>query len=188
MTQRPTPAQLGAELKRIRGRRQFRFAMRGAVYTLIFVAALSLALCWICPVVRVSSASMTGTLNQGDIALSIRDPRVEKGDVILFHYGEKLLIKRVIAAGGDEVTILEDGSVQVNGQALQEDYVTRPALEPCTIEFPFTVPENQLFVLGDCRADSLDSRSEKLGTVAAEQVVGKVLLRIWPLENITLFK
>lgn len=188
MTHRPSPAQLSAELKRTRSRKQFKRALRSTVFALFSVLILSLALCLVFPVVRMSSSSMENTLSKGDLLLSIRDTDVQPGDVILFNHGEKLLVKRLIAMGGDTITLLEDGTVEVNGQVLEESYVTKPSLENCTIELPFTVPEGQLFVMGDCRANSLDSRNEKIGTVAAEQVVGKVLLRIWPLQDFLLFQ
>ena len=180
----PTVEQLRQELHRVRYRRQYRDTLRSTVSMLIVAAAFVLmAVMWL-PVLKISGDSMADTLKDGEIVVAWRFAEIEKGDMIVFN-GEnrKTLIKRVIAQGGDVVDILENGVVTVNGETLHEDYVTQTGRGECDIQFPYTVPHSRLFVLGDNRAVSVDSRHAVIGCVAQEQIVGEVVLRIWPFEE-----
>lgn len=188
MKSSPTVAQLSAEIKRIRNRRRFKNTLRGILFTLIVVAVIALVLCYFFPVVRMTSASMDSTLRTGDLCLVLKDTDLAPGDLVVFSYANKLQVKRVIALGGDEINILEDGSVQVNSDALSEPYVSFPSLTPSNIEYPFEVPQGHVFVMGDNRVISLDSRTSAMGTIAQEQVIGKVLLRFWPLNHFVMFE
>ena len=180
----PTVEQLRQELHRVRYRRQYRDTLRSTVSMLVVAAAfVMMAVMWL-PVLKISGESMADTLKDGDIVVAWRFAEIEKGDMIVFN-GEnrKTLIKRVIAQGGDVVDILENGVVTVNGEQLHEDYVTQTGQGECDIQFPYTVPHSRLFVLGDNRAVSVDSRHAVIGCVAQEQIVGEVVLRIWPFEE-----
>ena len=185
--QLPTAEQLQAELDRVKYRRRYRRVLGSTIFTLIGAAVVVLAVTLIFPVLRISSDSMANTLTSGDLVMTLGGVETGAGDVIAFNYGSgKVLVKRVIAEAGDVVEIREDGSVYVNEAKLDEPYVTKKALGECDIEMPYTVPEGRVFVLGDCRAESLDSRNTAVGCVAEEQIIGRVALRIWPLGKIGL--
>lgn len=135
------------------------------------------------PVYQVLGSNMAPTLRDGMDVLVIRETTFERGDVIAFNYYQKTLVKRVIALGGDVVNIENDGTVTVNGEILNEPYVTQKSLGQCNITLPYTVPPEHLFVMGDDRAASIDSRTSLVGTVGLEQVYGKVSLKLWPLTS-----
>lgn len=184
-TQMPELPQLEAELKRERYRARYRRTLRSTVGTLITVAAAAvLVATLLMPVLQIYGASMTPTLYNGDIVLSLKGASFEKGDIIAFYYNNKILVKRVIANPGDWVDITEDGTVYVNDIPLDEPYVSEPALGECSIQLPYQVPEGRVFVLGDHRSVSVDSRSTAVGCVAEEQIVGRLTFRLWPLNAI----
>ena len=136
------------------------------------------------PVLRIYGTSMTPTLEESDIVLSVKGGKFETGDVIAFYYNNKILVKRVIAQTGDWVDIKEDGTVYVNGEAIDEPYVSEKSLGEWDIELPYQVPEGRVFVMGDHRDVSIDSRSTTIGCIAEEQVVGRIIYRIWPFEGL----
>lgn len=178
----PTSAQLEAELKRERHKHRYHSVLRSTVYVLVVVAALAVlvATLWL-PVLRIQGSSMTPTLQEGDIAVSVRRSEMAPGDIVAFYYNNKILIKRVICGPGDWVDIDEDGTVYVNGTELEEPYLTEKALGDCDIELPYQVPDGKIFVMGDHRSTSVDSRNTVIGCVAQEQIVGRIAFRIWPL-------
>lgn len=135
------------------------------------------------PVLRTYGHSMTPTLNDGDIIISLKSSDFSKGDLIAFYSNNKLLVKRIIAGPGDWVTVEKDGSVFVNGEHLSEPYVKEPAFGNTNIDFPYQVPDSSWFVMGDHRSTSIDSRNTSVGCVYEEQVVGKVIFRVWPLKS-----
>ena len=139
------------------------------------------------PVLQVSGDSMNPTLEDRDILLLVKSDSMKTGDLCGFYWQNKLLLKRVIGQPGDVISMDEDGHVTVNGTVLDEPYVDELALGECDIRFPYQVPENRYFVLGDHRSVSIDSRSSVIGCVGKSQVVGRVFLRIWPLNRFAVF-
>lgn len=181
----PSSAELESELKRVLYQSGFRSTVRGTLSVLIITAAAAIliATLWL-PVLQIYGSSMSPTLEEGNIVLSVKESSFKRGDVVAFYYGNKLLVKRYIAGPGDMVNILEDGTVLVNGSVLDEPYVKEKSLGNCDIEFPYQVPDNKYFLLGDHRATSVDSRHSTVGCVAEEQIVGKIVYRIWPFDSI----
>ena len=182
---RPTSSQIEAELNRAKYRIRYRTVLRSTIYTLIIVAAVAVlvATLWL-PVLQIYGGSMTPTLVDGDIVVSMKSSDLEQGDVVAFYYNNKILVKRVIAGPGDWVDIKEDGTVFVNSKELNEPYIEEKAFGDCNIELPYQVPEARLFVMGDQRSISVDSRNTAVGCIAEEQIVGKMVFRAWPLDSI----
>ena len=183
-TEMPSVEQLEAELKRVKYRRRYRTVLKSTIYTLITVAAIAVlvATLWL-PVLQIYGSSMTPTLQDGEIIFSLKTSDMKQGDIVAFYYNNKILVKRVIAGPGDWVNMDEDGTVYVNERRLDEPYLTEKALGDTDIEYPYQVPESRIFVLGDHRSTSVDSRSTAVGCVADEQVVGKIIFRVWPLSD-----
>lgn len=186
---RPSVEQLEGELKRVRYKRRYRSVLKSTIYTLITVAALAVlaATLWL-PVLQIYGSSMTPTLQDGEILFSLKTDVLEQGDIVAFYYNNKILVKRVIGNAGDWINFDEDGTVYVNGEKLEEPYLVEKALGDCDLELPYQVPENRVFVMGDHRATSVDSRNTVVGCVAEEQVVGKIIFRIWPLDRLGLIQ
>lgn len=177
--------ELRDELDRVRYKKNLRAAIRNTIYTLITVAAAAvLVALLLMPVLRIYGNSMTPTLYEGNIVLSLKGSGFETGDVIAFYYNNKILIKRVIAQAGEWVDIDKDGTVYVNNVAIDEPYISEKAFGECDLKLPYQVPESRIFVMGDHRSVSIDSRNTSIGCVAEEQIVGKVVFRIWPINQI----
>lgn len=181
-TSLPTAEQLDMERRRLRYKRRYNRTLRSTVAILIVVAALAVlaATLWM-PVLRVYGSSMAPTLHNGEILISVKTKDFSSGDIIAFYHGNKLLIKRYIAGPSDYVNIDEDGAVSVNGTLLDEPYLAEKAYGEADIEFPYQVPDQRYFVMGDNRSVSIDSRSSIVGCIAGDQIVGKVVFRVWPL-------
>lgn len=187
--QRPPLKELEGELQRERHKIRYRRVLRSTVFTLVTVAAVAIlvATLWM-PVLQIYGASMTPTLTDGDIVISRKVRNLKQGDIVAFYYNNRILVKRYIANAGDWVDIDEEGNVYVNGELLDEPYVFEKALGECTIELPYQVPENRIFVLGDHRSVSVDSRSASVGCVAEDQIVGELVFCVWPFSNLGIIK
>ena len=178
----PTSNALQKEMKRERYKRRFSKLLRSTVNALIVVAAIAaLIATLVLPVLQIAGTSMQPTLNENDIVLLVKTGNLETGDLCAFYYSNKILIKRVIAAPGDYIWIESDGTVYLNGNELDEPYVSNKSLGECDVEFPYQVPENSYFVMGDHRETSIDSRSSVIGCIAEDQIIGKIFCKIWPL-------
>ncbi|MBE6806806.1 MAG: signal peptidase I [Ruminococcaceae bacterium] len=173
---------LQKELKREKYKRRFRRVLRSTVSVLVVVAAVAaLIATLVLPVLQIAGTSMEPSLSEGDIVALVKSGDLENGDLCAFYYSNKVLIKRVIAKPGDYLWMESDGTVVLNGEKLEEPYVTKKALGECDIEFPYQVPENHYFVMGDQRETSIDSRSSTIGCIAEDQIIGKLLCKFWPL-------
>ncbi|WP_276930259.1 signal peptidase I [Faecalibaculum rodentium] len=171
------------EKKRILYKKKFRDTLKSTIAVLVVVAALAIlaATLWL-PVLRIYGNSMTPTLGEGNIVATVKTTEFQPGDVIAFYYNNKLLVKRVIAGPGDWVDLADDGTVYVNGKELEEPYLEEKALGETNIDYPYQVPEDRWFVMGDHRSVSLDSRTKAIGPIAEEQIVGKLIWRLWPFD------
>lgn len=181
----PTISELETELQRERYKQRYLFVLRSTIYTLITVAAAAILIATLfLPVLQIYGNSMTPTLEANDIIFSVKTSDFKTGDIIAFYYNNKILVKRVICESGDWVDIDKNGTVYVNGTELDEPYLTEKALGDCNIELPYQVPEGRIFVMGDHRSTSVDSRNTSVGCVSEEQIVGKIIFRVWPLNRL----
>ena len=180
----PTAVPLEAELKRAKYQRGYRKLLRNTISSLIVVAAIAVLVSMLfLPVLRVTGTSMTPTLQNDELVVCRKRGTFQSGDIIAFYFNNKILLKRVIGVAGDIIDIDDSGTVYVNGEALEEPYLNEKALGECDIELPYQVPDERVFVMGDHRSTSVDSRSTAVGCVAEEAVVGKVILRVWPVKQ-----
>ena len=185
----PPLEELEAELKRMKYNKRYGSVLRSTVYALIIVAAVAILIAvLVFPVLRIHGSSMTPNLYDGNLVVCLKNSKYEVGESIAFYYNNKILVKRVIARSGEWVDIDENGYVYVNGEKLEEPYVQDHALGECDIELPYQVPDGRVFVMGDHRSVSVDSRSTSVGCVSDEQIVGRLLFRVWPLKSIGLIK
>ena len=184
----PTKKQVETERKRYRRQKAYNKALSGTVYVLTIVAAVAVLIATlVLPVLQIEGTSMEPTLVNGDIVLLTKTTNFDRGELCGFSWNNKLLIKRVIGLPGDWIEIDTDGTVYLNGEQLDEPYAEQLAVGECDLEFPFQVPQEQYFVLGDMRESSIDSRNTLIGCVEKDQIVGKVFFRIWPFKEIRFF-
>lgn len=182
--ERPSSEQLKRELGRERYKKRYNGVLRSTIGMLIVVAACAVLVATIfMPVLQIYGTSMTPTLNEGEIVVSLKGSDYERGDIVGFYYGNKLLIKRCIGKPGEWIRIDKNGNVYVNDEKLEEPYLTEKALGDCDIEFPYQVPDGKWFLMGDHRSTSVDSRNSVVGCVSDEQMVGRIVFKIWPLSE-----
>lgn len=180
----PTSEQLENELIRVRYAERYRKLLKNTIYALLVVAAVSVLIATLfLPVLEIYGNSMSPTLESKDIVASVKTSELKQGDICCLYYNNHILVKRVIGVPGDVIVMDEAGNVYVNGALLDEPYLTEKALGECDIEFPFTVPEQTVFVLGDNRSTSVDSRNSLIGCISMDEIVGKIVFRVWPLSS-----
>ena len=185
---RPTVEEIEKEITRRENKRELRATVLGAIKNIIVIAAAAVLISnLLISVLVVNRGSMNPTLNDGEVIITSRLSGIERQDVVAFYYNNKILVKRVIAKAGDWINITSDGAVYINNEILNEPYLTQQSLGECDIDFPYQVPDGTVFVMGDNRAFSADSRLNEIGPVKSEDIVGKVFMRIWPLQNIKFF-
>lgn len=181
----PTTEELEKELFRVKYNSRYSKLLRSTLYALIIIAAIAVVIATLVfPVLEIYEATMAPTLEQDDIVLSVKGKEFETGDVIAFYYNNHILVKRVIGTPGDWVEFDIKGNVYVNSKLLIEPYIEKKDIGEYDIEFPYHVPENSYFVLNDEREESLDSRSSIIGTISTEDIVGKVVFKLWPIKRI----
>ena len=185
----PSIEQVETELKHEKHKSRYRKVIKNTLHVLIVVAAIAvLVATLIMPVLQISGTSMEPTLNNKDIVVLVKTSKMDRGDLCGFSYSNKILIKRVIGLPGDVVDITHDGTVLVNGKELEEPYITEKGRGECDIELPYVVPEEKYFLMGDHRETSIDSRSSVIGCVSNEQIIGKLLLRVWPITDFSFLR
>ena len=181
----PTKKQVETERKRYRRQKAYNKALRGTVYVLTIVAAVAVLIATlVLPVLQIEGTSMEPTLSNGDIVLLAKTTRFDRGELCAFTWNNKLLVKRVIGLPGDWIEIDTNGMIYLNGEKLDEPYVQQLAFGECDLEFPFQVPQEQYFVVGDMRESSIDSRNSLIGCIPKDQIVGKGFFRVWPFASI----
>ena len=181
----PDSENLTRAVRREKYMHRFRLTVRSTFLSLVVVAAAAvLVAVLLLPILRIYGKSMSGTLNAGDIVVSVKSSRMETGDIVAFYYNNNILVKRVIGHQSDMIDMDNDGTVYVNGVEQEEPYLNERAYGETNIELPYQVPDGKIFVMGDNRATSIDSRNTSIGCVAEEQIVGKIVFRVWPLAQI----
>ena len=181
---RPSAEQLRQALDEEKFRKRYLRILRSTFFALVNVAAIAvLVVMLLTPVLQIYGTSMEPTLSEGNIVVAVKGSDFKRGDVVAFYYGNKLLVKRYIAGPGEWVNIDSDGNVYVDGEYLEESYLTEKSLGDCNIELPYQVPEEKHFLIGDHRATSLDSRNTAVGCVADDQIVGRIVFCVWPFDR-----
>ena len=180
---------LKKELDRVNYKTKYRSVLKSTIFMLVVVAAIAVlvATTWL-PVLQIYGSSMTPTLNEGEVVVSVKGSSFKQGDLIAFYYGNKILVKRCIATPGQWVDIDEDGNVYVDGNRLNEPYVKEKAFGDCDIKLPYQVPEDRYFCMGDHRETSVDSRNSSVGCISEEQIIGRIFFRIWPFNDLDYFE
>lgn len=188
-TKFPGSREVEQELKREQYRSRYRRTLKSTVFSLITAAAAAVlvAALWL-PVLEIFGTSMTPTLKEGQYVVAVKDSSPETGDILAFYYGNKVLVKRCIAGPGSWVDITDDGTIIVNGKPLDEPYLQEKSLGICDLEFPYQVPAGAYFLVGDDRDTSVDSRHSSVGCITLDQIVGKIIYRVWPLETAGMVK
>ena len=184
----PSTEELEIEYKRLSGKKKYNSALRSTITLLLFIAAVSILLAmFIFPVLQIYGSSMTPVLNDGELVVCLKTNKLEQGDMVAFYYNNKILVKRLIANPGEWVDMDQDGNVYVNNILIDEPYVDEKALGDVDIEFPYQVPEGKYFFMGDHRSISIDSRNTTIGCISDEQIIGKLICKIWPIKKFELF-
>lgn len=176
-----TTEKIETEIKRLKRKKSRRRILKETVFSLLVVAAVAVLVAMLFfPIFRVTGSSMEPSLDSKEIVVCLKNSKFKSGDIVAFYYNNKVLLKRVIGTAGDTIEIDKDGNVFVNGNMLDEPYIKQKSLGQCDIDFPFQVPDNRIFVMGDNRETSVDSRTTAVGCIADEYIIGKVFFRIWP--------
>ena len=181
----PSSTEIEAELKRERYKRRYKTTLRSTVFALVTASAAAVLVATLfLPVLQIFGSSMNPTLEEGQIVVSVKAKELEAGDIVAFYYGNRVLIKRYIAGPGTWVDIDEDGNVYLNDQLLDEPYLTEKAFGISDLQYPYQVPENTHFLMGDHREESVDSRHSSVGCISQDDIVGKIIFRVWPMDTL----
>ena len=179
-----TTRELQTEIDRVAYQRKVRDTLRSTIFILITAAAAAVLIATlVLPIFRIVGTSMSPTLDEGNIVLALKDKNVQQGDLVAFYYNNRVLVKRVIAKPGEWVSIDAAGNVYVNDRLLDEPYLKEKSLGSCDLEFPYQVPDGTVFVMGDHRDVSIDSRTKAMGCISKDEMIGKLWIRIWPLNQ-----
>ena len=185
----PTAIQIEDEISRLKNKRDYIHILFNTIASLIVVAAIAVLISsFLLPVLRVTGTSMTPTLTNGTVVVCKRTTSLKRGDIVAFYYNNKVLLKRVIGLPGDYIEIRTDGTVLVNNEVIDEPYIDSPSYGENDLTYPYQVPEDRYFVMGDHRSTSVDSRSKTIGCVSEEEVLGKVKMAIWPIDKFKILK
>ena len=185
----PTAIQIEDEISRLKNKRDYIHILFNTIASLIVVAAIAVLISsFLLPVLRVTGTSMTPTLTDGTVVVWKRTTSLKRGDIVAFYYNNKVLLKRVIGLPGDYIEIRTDGTVLVNNEVIDEPYIDSPSYGENDLTYPYQVPEDRYFVMGDHRSTSVDSRSKTIGCVSEEEVLGKVKMAIWPIDKFKILK
>lgn len=180
----PTSEELQSELDRERYKARYRRNLRSTIGIFITAAAAAVLIATlILPIFRIYGVSMTPTLASGDIVVAVKGDNFKRGELLAFYYNNKILVKRVIAREGEWVNIDQEGNVYVNDQLLEEPYLTGKSLGKTDLTYPYQVPSGEIFVMGDHRDVSIDSRESEIGCISSEQIAGRLTFRLWPLNK-----
>lgn len=185
----PTKDELEEELTREKYKIKYKKTLKSTIYSLIIVISISSLLSTLLfPVLEIYGKSMNPTLSEGNIVLSVKKTNIKRGDIIAFYHNNKILIKRIIGVSSDWINIDKEGNVSVNDTLLEEPYLKEKNKGESNIKYPYQVPDDTYFVLGDTRSSSIDSRTKEIGTIPKDNVIGKIIFRLWPIKEIGLIK
>lgn len=180
----PTSIQFEDELIRVKYKLRYRKLLKNTLYSLLIVAAISVLIATLfLPVLEIYGSSMNPTLENGDIVVCIKTKNLKRGDICGMFYNNHLLVKRVIGLPGDSIEMDDAGNLFVNGEYVDEPYISEKVLGECDLDFPYVVPEQTVFILGDNRPVAVDSRNEQFGCISYEEIQGKIVFRVWPFKN-----
>jgi len=180
----PTTSQLEKELKRVKFNSRYKKLLKSTVYVILIVVALSVLVATLfLPILQIYGNSMEPTLSEGNIVVAVKKSDFKSGDIIAFYYNNRILVKRIVAKSSEWVNIDEDGNVFINDKLLDEPYLKEKYYGEVDIEFPYQVPEDTYFVLGDERKLSVDSRNSEIGCISSEDIIGKVIFNVWPIKE-----
>lgn len=182
-------AQNGAEKQQTgqhrRKKRRYAREFRNTILVLLIAGGvIVLSAVFLIPVYRITGNTMEPTLKEGNIVVSIKTGSLKEGDLAAIRYNDKILIRRVIGLPGDQIEIDDSGTVKVNGEVLTEPYVSELSIGQTDLTYPYEVPEGEYFVMGDNRSVSIDSRNSAVGCIPEDKIAGKLVLRIFPLDEI----
>ncbi|HGF1450137.1 TPA: signal peptidase I [Streptococcus suis] len=185
----PSSKEIAQAYREEKYKRNFLSTIKSTIFMLIVVAAVAVLVAVLyLPILRIYGKSMKGSLDNGDIVVSVKGSSFRQGDIVAFYYNNNILVKRVIAYSGQWVDMDEEGNVYVNDQLLDEPYIKVKDFGETNIDLPYQVPDGRLFVMGDNRKSSIDSRNTTIGTIAEEQIVGKLVFKVWPMSDFGLLE